>query len=248
MRFIQHYSSSKGNLYEIVAANGKRLLLDPGVPWQKLLKAIDFNLRDIEACLISHAHADHCKAVEEVMQAGIDCYASEGTWKAISPSYSYYIRKVHKLKPGWTIPVKMSFSFYPFELQHDAPEPFGFVIYERQTQEYLLFCPDTSFIREKFEFPFSIVAVECSFDGEELARLVEAGEINEALARRLLNSHTAKQTLLDYLKTKINLDKCREIHLLHLSGDKIDKGQTAKEIEQATFIETKVKGVNKGTT
>ena len=56
MKCIQHYSGSSGNLYEIIADNGKRLLLDPGVSWKLIQKALDYKLENICACLISHAH------------------------------------------------------------------------------------------------------------------------------------------------------------------------------------------------
>ena len=56
MKFIQHFSSSKGNLYEIVAANGKRLILEAGVRWSLLQKALGYKLNNIEACLKSHDH------------------------------------------------------------------------------------------------------------------------------------------------------------------------------------------------
>ncbi len=56
MIFRQHYSGSSGNLYEIVANSGARLLIEAGVTWKKLQKALDYNLSNIEACLISHGH------------------------------------------------------------------------------------------------------------------------------------------------------------------------------------------------
>jgi len=56
MIFKQHYSSSGGNLYEVVANNGKRLILDPGVTWAKLQKALNYNLRGVLGALISHEH------------------------------------------------------------------------------------------------------------------------------------------------------------------------------------------------
>jgi metal-dependent hydrolase (beta-lactamase superfamily II) len=56
LTFTTHYSSSLGNLYEVRAANGRRLLIEAGVPWAKLQRILNFNLKDIEACLISHEH------------------------------------------------------------------------------------------------------------------------------------------------------------------------------------------------
>ncbi|MDO8302889.1 MAG: MBL fold metallo-hydrolase, partial [Sedimentisphaerales bacterium] len=75
MQAKQHYSSSAGNLYEITAANGKRLIIDPGVKWPKIQKALGYNLPGIEAAFVSHCHKDHAAAVKDAIKAGIDVYA-----------------------------------------------------------------------------------------------------------------------------------------------------------------------------
>ena len=56
MKFIAHASSSSGNLYCVTAANGKRILIECGVAWKKLQKALGYKLNNVEACLISHEH------------------------------------------------------------------------------------------------------------------------------------------------------------------------------------------------
>jgi len=79
MKFIQHYSGSKGNLYEVVSNDGKRLLIEAGVVWPTLQKALKYDLKGISGCLLSHEHQDHSKAIKDVMRAGIDVYASYNT-------------------------------------------------------------------------------------------------------------------------------------------------------------------------
>ncbi len=233
MIFEQLYSSSKGNLYTVTANNGKRLLLECGVPWKKLQKAIDSRLLNIEGCLLTHEHQDHCKAVKEVMKAGIPVFASAGTFEALG------IRG----RKAITIPEKVgitskAFDIYAFLLNHDASEPFGFIIREVNTNEYLLFVPDSSHIKQRFNLPFTIIALECSYDKDVLQQRVDTGDINEELAKRLLTSHMEKSVTIRYLEKFCDLSKCREIHLLHMSGDNIDKRQTAKEVEQRFFIKT----------
>ena len=56
MQFDSFYSSSSGNLYVVTATTGERLLIECGVPWRKILPCIEYNLGDVRACLISHAH------------------------------------------------------------------------------------------------------------------------------------------------------------------------------------------------
>lgn len=48
-------SGSQGNLYKI--ADGKTsLLIECGISIKKIKKYLDFRLRDIDGCLISHEH------------------------------------------------------------------------------------------------------------------------------------------------------------------------------------------------
>lgn len=55
MEFINHYSSSTGNLYQIKSEAGQ-LLIDPGIPIAKIKKALRFKVGAIQACLVSHHH------------------------------------------------------------------------------------------------------------------------------------------------------------------------------------------------
>jgi metal-dependent hydrolase (beta-lactamase superfamily II) len=54
--FKQHYSGSRGNLYEVVLENGRRIMIEAGVQWTKIQKTLDYDLLNIEAWLISHEH------------------------------------------------------------------------------------------------------------------------------------------------------------------------------------------------
>jgi hypothetical protein len=60
------------------------------------------------------------------------------------------------------------------------------------------------------------------------------------LAKRLLTSHMEKQNAMNYLQEFCDLSKCRQIHLLHCSGDNMDKEKVRIEFEKKFFIETKV--------
>ena len=241
MKFESYYSSSRGNLYCVTAANGKRLLIDPGVPWKKMLKALNHNLSNIAGCLISHEHADHSKAVEDVMENGIDVYASEGTFKAIEPSLHLH-RKAFVIRTLNGTNIESEFRIFPFAVQHDAIEPLGFVIQERPDKDILLFVTDTSHVKQKFGLAFSIVALCCNYDGDVLAKREETGDINTELAKRLLASHMEWHETKRYVKEFCCLDKCTEIHLLHMSGDNLDKEAVRAEFEREFFTKTFIAG------
>lgn len=235
MTFEQYYSSSMGNLYTVTAANGKRLLLECGVTWKKLQKALSYDLTNIEACLLTHEHADHSKAIGNVMAAGINVHASRGTFEALAIGYARRAKAMHR---------NIYYSLGPLEVaaydaNHDAEEPIFFTV--RCDGEFLLFAPDASFIKQRFNIKFSIIAIECSYDIEILQHRVDTNDINETFAKRLLSSHMKKQVAMNYLAECCDLSKCREIHLLHMSADNIDKQAAKLEFEKRFFIETIIK-------
>lgn len=256
MKFLSHYSSSKGNLYEVTAENGARLLIEAGVPWQKLQEALKYDLKGIEGCLVSHCHADHCKAVKDIQHAGLNVFASSEMWGALARAGTRKANRLRTYDVGdetrYQILHLNSFDVLPFEVQHNVP-CLGFAVREKATGEYLLFATDFFCLEQDWTelyqedtgqhkkgepiWPFSIVALACSYDQEILQRLVDDKAIDQTLAKRLLFSHPSRQWLLNYLRNHVNLIKCREIHLLHCSAGNLDHEATCKEFESELFIE-----------
>ncbi len=236
MKFIQHYSGSSGNLYEIISNNGDRLIIDPGVTWKKLQTALKHDLSNIVGALCSHNHSDHSKSVREVMRAGIDVYASAGTIFALGIENERRARHVTGTRRhAWCIPGG-GFEITCFDVHHDAEEPLLFTI--ECDDDWMLFATDTNHITQRFKIPFDIIAIECSYDKDILEERMDTNDIDEALAKRLLNSHTEKQNTMRYLTDYCDLSKCREIHLLHMSRDNIDAEKTRKEFQEKLFIDT----------
>lgn len=48
-------SSSRGNSY-VLKSNTGSLLIDCGVPFKQIQKAVDFNMSNIQGCLVTHEH------------------------------------------------------------------------------------------------------------------------------------------------------------------------------------------------
>jgi phosphoribosyl 1,2-cyclic phosphodiesterase len=228
MKFIQHYSSSKGNLYEVRTSKG-RIVIDPGVRDKPLMQALEFDT-DILFCLCTHEHQDHSKGVKYMLQNGIDVYASKGTLRAIGQEYHHRTNAIDHnmlLRIG-------GIEVLCFNTEHDAAEPMGFAI--RDGSEYLLFVTDTKVIKADFKVRFNIIAVECNYSDKLLKQRVEDSDINEAHAKRLLTSHMSKKSCLKFLQKHCNLENCHEIHLLHMSDGNINKEKTREQFEKNLFI------------
>ncbi len=232
MRFQQCYSSSNGNLYVITSDNGERLLLECGVVWKVIQAALEFDLSNIVGCLLTHEHQDHAKAVTDVIKAGIPLYTSAGTAEALNLS-GRRVNTVEAMAEFYAGP----FRVIPFNVIHDCKQPFGYIIH--CDSEWLLFATDTAYLKQQFCMQFRIIAIECSYDKDVLSANVESGEVNESLAKRLLDSHMEKSVTERYLNDFCNLSKCQELHLLHLSGRNIgDKELVRDEFSRKFMLKT----------
>lgn len=237
MKFMAHASSSMGNFYEVVASNGTRLLIDPGLRWSKIIKKLGHNLENICSCLVTHEHQDHAKSVEAVMENGIDVYASAGTLEALG-----VVHRRAKVIRALEWYVCKPFGFFAFDVKHDAAEPLGFIVHDRSAREYLLFATDTSHITHRFALEFSTIALSCSYDADVLAKREETGDINSELAKRLLTSHMERRETARYIREFCCLDKCTEIQLLHTSAGNLNKEAVRAEFEREFMITTHIAG------
>lgn len=217
-------SSSGGNLYRVTDGAGSSLLLECGVPIKKLREALGHRLHEIHGVLISHEHMDHAKAAKDVLKAGVNVYCSKGTADALGISDHHRTRIIRALEQfnigSWTI--------LPFDVQHDAQEPLGYLIQEGGGEK-LLFCADSYYIKYRFS-GLNIIMVECDYSKKTLRE-----DLPEAQKRRLLFSHMSLETLLGFLAAN-DLSRVREIRLIHLSDNNSDEQMFKEAIQGATGI------------
>lgn len=218
-------SSSRGNCYRIDDGSAP-LLLECGIPFKEIQKKLDFTTREIKGCLLSHEHKDHSKALADVMKAGIDCYMSQGTAEALN--ISGHRAKIIKAQKQITVG---TWTILPFETQHDAAEPLGFLL-ASQAGEKLLFATDTYYIKYRFQ-GLNCIMIECNYAIDILKANIEAGTVNDAMAKRLLQSHFSLENVKEFFKAN-DLSQVKEIHLLHLSDGNSDADRFKREIQRLT--------------
>ncbi len=137
-------SSSKGNCYRVTDGSTS-ILLECGISYREIQKGLHFKMSEVAACLVTHEHNDHCKAIKEVMKAGIDCYMSKGTAEAIGVS-SHRIKNV-KVKEAFQVG---TWTILPFDVEHDVSEPLGFLL-TNKVGDKLLFATDTYYVKYRFK-------------------------------------------------------------------------------------------------
>jgi phosphoribosyl 1,2-cyclic phosphodiesterase len=225
-------SGSSGNAYRI--SDGKTgLLLEAGIPLKAIQVGCDFRVTQMDGCFVSHSHKDHSKAAKDLARLGVDIYTSQGTIEACGLSG----HRIHAVKALQELTIG-TFKVLPFDVQHDAPEPLGFLFTSVETGEKLLYFTDTYYIKYKFQGLTHIMA-ECNYDAETLQRSVDAGYIPIELVPRLVKSHMSLEHFLDLLKAN-DLSKVRQIYLLHLSNNNSDEKRFKEEVQKLTGAEVYV--------
>lgn len=225
-------SGSSGNAYRI--SDGKTsLLLDAGIPLKAIQVGCGFKVTQIQGCFVTHNHQDHSKAARDLIKLGVDIYTSQGTIDACGLTG----HRVHPLKELREITVG-TFKVLPFDVQHDAPEPLGFLFTSNETREKLLYFTDTYYIKYRFQGLTHIMA-ECNYDKETLQKSVYAGYIPIELVPRLMKSHMSLEHFLDLLKAN-DLHEVRQIYLLHLSNNNSNEKRFKEEVQKLTGAEVYV--------
>lgn len=219
-------SNSRGNCY-ILQNETEALVIECGVRFSEVKKAVDYNVNKVVAVLCTHEHGDHSKYVNDALNACITVFSSQGTIDAL------------KIKgPRKPIPVENkkvftagSFRIMPFDVQHDCAEPFGFLIHHPKTG-YILFATDTYYI--KYNFPeLSHILIECNYSMDILNENYREGKAIKTVRDRVIQSHMSLGSCKDMLRAN-DLSKVRNIILLHLSSDNADPVRFLSEIKATT--------------
>ena len=217
-------SNSTANAYFI--SDGRTpILIECGVRFRELQKALNFKIASLAGCLLSHEHMDHAKEVKNLIKSGIDIYTSSGTAKALGIS-GHRVKVIRSMKQfnieTWAV--------LPFDTVHDCSEPLGFLL--SSGEDKILFATDTAYLTYRYA-GLTHVMIECNYQADILASNVANGTVSRAQRDRLLWSHFNLNNIINMLKAN-DLSKLREIYLMHLSNNNSDATYIKRTISKIT--------------
>ena len=219
-------SSSKGNCY-ILENEHEALLIECGVNIKDIKQALDFSFKKLSGCILTHEHKDHSFSLVDLLKAGVDVYASKGT-------FNYFGLKGHHrlqvVSAGKMFEVG-SFKVIPFNIQHDCVEPLGFIINHPETGN-VLFITDSYYVSNRFR-NINNILIEANFSEEIIRKSVESGRIPDFLENRIYTSHMSIETCLKTLEAN-DLSQVNNIVLIHLSDGNSNADQFKNEVEGLT--------------
>lgn len=229
-------SGSVGNCY-ILENDSTALVIECGVNFKDIKQALDFNLKKVAGVLISHEHGDHCKAVKDVVAAGLDVYASDGTIAAMKMAMhhrAYRLFNKTEKKIG-------EFKVIPFDVKHDAIQPFGFLINHTDCGN-VLFITDTYYVPHTFKGVNNIL-VEANYSQAIIDERLKDGSLHAKVRDRVLESHMSIETCKDLLRAN-DLSAVNNIVLIHLSDGNSNAADFKKQVQELTGKTVTVAGKN----
>jgi phosphoribosyl 1,2-cyclic phosphodiesterase len=224
--------SRTGNCY-ILENDKEALVIECGVPFDKIKKALQFNLSKVSGCIVTHDHGDHAKAIHDMMKAGINVYATEGTHKACG-SDAHHRAKVIPIRKDQEYGEQFqvgNFRVIPFTVMHDAAHPVGFLINHTETGT-ILFVTDTYYVKQKFR-GLNNVIVEANFCQDILDDRLSRGENPKFLRDRIFKSHMSLATCKGLLQAN-DLRQVNNIVLIHLSDGNSNAEKFKREVTELT--------------
>lgn len=228
-------SGSSGNSY-ILENETEALIIEAGLPFLEVKKALNFNIMKIVGVIVSHEHLDHAQYIKQYMRAGISVYTAFETQTAlevITGERTTAIPPLKKCQIG-------KFTVTPFNVPHDTDiECYGYLI-EHEEMGKLLFMTDLEYCRYNFaKQGINHILIESNYSMD----LVDCDEPNY---EHRLRGHMSLDTALKFISTNDNpmLLNVVLIHLSDKSGNPaLFTEETKKTIEYGANVYVARKGL-----
>lgn len=221
MRIKTIATGSSGNCYILTTSQGKHLLLDAGLIIKEIKQGLDFDIGNVEGCVVTHSHLDHSKSASKIENMGIRVFRP------------YEIDKdILKTQIG-------SFAVTSFPVPHNGTPNRAFVI--KADGETIIYATDFEYIPYKMrEQRFTAMLVECNYQADRIT--TENGHRDHVFL-----GHCELSTCRDFVAENVT-DALKTIILIHPSqSGGLDKARAVNEI-QAVALGTKVYMAEKGLT
>lgn len=191
-RLITVGTGSAGNTY-LLQCGDEILVLDCGMRFMDVKKALKFNIRGIVGAVVSHVHGDHHAFAHEYEAAGIP------VWK---PYEAESLRQSRQMG---------GFSVQSFPVTHSVPTVGYLIGHERLGK--MLYVTDTEYVKYRFR-DLNVILIECNWS-EELVNK------SESKYHHVLTGHMNLQTCIGVIEANKNR-YLRQVVLCHISSSNGD--------------------------
>jgi len=224
-------SGSSGNSY-LLSNENECLIIELGIHFQKIKKALNFRLSNVVGALCTHEHLDHSVAMKDALNAGIKVVTGKGTSDKLGIEHHnlIYIKSMQRMKIG-------NFEVMAFDAHHDCPEPLSFLIRHPETG---LICFITDSIYSNYTFKgLNHVIIEANYCSQIIDQKVRDGLSPKFLRDRVLTAHMSLDETKNFLKAN-DLSQVQNVVLVHLSNSNSHAERFQREVQELTGKKTHI--------
>ena len=209
-------SSSAGNCYLLTSNSGETLILDCGISIKEIKKGLNWNIRNVVGCIVSHVHSDHSKSVKDFEAMGIPVFAPYRSLKPmIIGDYRLKIQAfdLTTVDGRWT------------HTNADGSECpcYGFLITHPEMGR-MLYITDTELIKWRFK-GINHILLGVNYDKD----LVDKD--NDPKTRHVFRGHLSIDTACDFVKADYS-DGLQNVIMCHLSSENADSDSFIEKMKK----------------
>lgn len=214
-------SGSSGNCHFLTASNGETLILDCGVPISEIKKGLDWNIKNVVGCVVTHHHKDHSKSVEDLRKIGIKVatpYLASDEYSLVRIYFDHTRFRVVTFelttKNGkWT----------HTNADGSECECYGYIISHPEMGK-LLYTTDTELVKWRFD-DLNHILLGVDYD----KNMVDMS--NPAKASHVLRGHMSIDTACKFVEANYSPD-VQNVIMCHLSEENADEDKFTEQMEK----------------
>lgn len=212
-------TGSTGNCYTLTCESGETLILDCGTSIKEIKKGLDWNIRNVVGCIVSHVHSDHSKSVKDFEAMGIPVFApyiSEKPMKIGNGVFRVQAFDLTTIYGSWT------------HTNADGSECpcFGFLITHPEMGK-MLYITDTELIKWKFK-GINHILLGVNYDKDLIDR------DNAGKANHVFRGHLSIDTACDFVKANYS-DSLQNVIMCHLSSENADSDSFIEKMKKVAY-------------
>lgn len=200
----------------LTSNSGETLILDCGIPIKEIKKGLNWNIRNVVGCIVSHVHSDHSKSVEDLEAMGIPILAPYLGDSCKSMNMGGFTVKPFDL-------TTIDGSWTHTDANGEPCQIFGFLITHKEMGR-MLYITDTNLIKWKFK-DINHILLGVNYD-KDLIDNEDSAKVNH-----VYRGHMSIDTACDFVKANYS-DSLQNVIMCHLSSENADSDSFIEKMKK----------------
>ena len=201
-------TGSSGNCYTLTSNIGETLILDCGIPIKEIKKGLNWNIRNVVGCIVSHVHSDHSKSLNDFKSMGIPVFAP---YEKFEP---HFYTKIYGEFDVKDFPLTTTDNRWTHTNSDGSECPcYGFLITHPEMGK-MIYITDTELIKWRFK-GINHILLGTNYDKD----LVNVD--NQSKANHVFRGHLSIDTACEFVKSN-NSNDLQNVIMCHLSSENAD--------------------------